>query len=198
VVATDTESNTASTAILRGLAPSSLFGGRSHHAFEDLDFAQGNAELLVGFQDFRIDLVERGHRLLRLGRRVVIEILVIDLGIVDPRPFRLGHGQPAAIGFQPPFQHPGRLVLLRGYEANGIFRQALGGLVRLDKRLKSISILVDVDPANPIDRLLYSRHSILRSRFQGPRWINSRRLLRCSREEITCLEPFKPCFVAIP
>jgi hypothetical protein len=31
--------------------------------------------------------------------------------------------------------------------------------------------LIDVDPAHPIDGLLYGRHSILRSRFQGPRWI---------------------------
>jgi len=57
--------------------------------------------------------------------------------------------------------------------------------------------LVDVDPANPIDRLLYGSHSILRSRFQGPRWISSRRLLRCFSAEITCLEPFKPCFVIL-
>ena len=32
---------------------------RAHHAFQHLDFAQGNAELLVGLEDFRIDLVER-------------------------------------------------------------------------------------------------------------------------------------------
>ena len=169
---------------------------RPHHALQHLDFAQGNAELLVGLQDFRIDLVERADRLLRLRRRVVIEILVVDLGIVDARPFRLGHGQPAAIGLQPPLQHPGRFVLFRRNEADGIFRQPLRGLVGLDQRLKSISILIDVDPANPVDRLLYGRHSILRSRFQGPRWINSERLLRCFPAEITCLEPFKQCFVA--
>ena len=146
---------------------------RPHDAFQHLDFAQGNAELLVGLEDFRIDLVERADLLLRLRRRVVIEILVVDLGIVDARPGRLGHGQPAAIGLQPPFQHPGRLVLFRGNEADGVFRQPLGGLVGLDKRLKSISILVDVDAPDALDRLLYGWHSILRSRFQGPRWINS-------------------------
>jgi len=34
--------------------------------------------------------------------------------------------------------------------------------------------LIDVDPANPVNGLLYGRHSILRSRFQGPRWITSK------------------------
>jgi hypothetical protein len=57
--------------------------------------------------------------------------------------------------------------------------------------------LIDVDPANPINGLLYGRHFILRSRFQGPRWINSEGLLRCFPAEITCLEPFKRCFVLL-
>src|ERR1700722_6441135 len=35
----------------------------------------------------------------------------------------------------------------------------------------------------------------LRSRFQGPRWIKLERLLRCFPDEITCLEPYKLCFV---
>ena len=133
---------------------------RTHHAFEHLDFAQGNAELLVGLQDFRIDLVERADRLFLFRRGIVIEILVVDLGIVDARPCGLGHGQPAAIGLQPPFQHPGRFILFCGDEADGIFRQPLRSLVGLDKRLKSISILIDVDLANPIDRLLYGSHSL--------------------------------------
>ena len=149
----------------------------AHHAGQHFLLAQGNAELFVGFQDFRIDLVERGQFLL-LRRRVVIEVLVIDLRIVHARPVRLRHGQPAAIGLQPPLQHPGRFVLLCGNEADGIFREPARGLVGLDKRLKSISILIDVDPADAIDRLLYGSHSILRSRFQGPRWINSK-ALRC-------------------
>ena len=155
--------------IEHGIDRDAALAFRAHHAFQHLDFAQGNAELLVSLEDIRIDLVERADGLLRLRRRVVIEILVIDLGVVDPGPFRLRHGQPAAISLQTPFQHPGRFVLFRRDEADGIFRQPLGGLVGLDKRLKSITILIDVDPANPINGLLYGRHSILRSRFQGPR-----------------------------
>src|SRR6185295_15052634 len=99
------------------------------------DFAQGDAELLVSLEDFRIDFVERADLLLRLRRRVIIEILVVDPGIIDAG--------------------PGRLVHFRGNEADGIFRQSLGGLVGLDKRLKPISVLVDVDAPDALDRLLY-------------------------------------------
>ena len=107
-------------------------------------------------------------------------------------------GQPAAIGLKAPFEHPVRLVLLGRDETDGVFRQALGGLVHLDDRLEPVFDTVDVDLADPIDRLLHSRHSVLRSRFQGPRWIKFESLLRCYSDEITCLEPFKPCFVAYP
>jgi hypothetical protein len=31
--------------------------------------------------------------------------------------------------------------------------------------------LVDVDPANPLDRLLYGRHSLLRSRVKAVAWV---------------------------
>ena len=66
VVATETESNTASTAT-RERVPSV-----AHDAGQHLLLAQRNAELLVGLEDFRIDLVERRQRLL-LRRRVIIE-----------------------------------------------------------------------------------------------------------------------------
>jgi hypothetical protein len=46
---------------------------------------------------------------------------------------------------------------------------------------------------------LYGSHLFLRSRFQGPRWITIQKgLLRCFRDEITCLEWFKLCFVDHP
>jgi hypothetical protein len=49
VVTTDTESNTASTATLRSFA----------HAGQDFLFGERNAELLIGAQQFRIDIVDR-------------------------------------------------------------------------------------------------------------------------------------------
>src|SRR5262249_24075491 len=140
--------------------------------------------------------VERTELLLRLRRRVVVDVLVVDSRVIDPRPGRLGHGQPAAVSLKPPLEHPGRLVPPGGNKTDELFPQTPLGPLRFDERLKPISVLIDVDPAHPVDRLLYGWHSILRSRFQGPRWTSLERLLRCFDEEITCLEPFKQCFVA--
>jgi hypothetical protein len=80
------------------------------HAGEDFLLRQRNAELLIGLQQFRIDLVERARSGHALRRGIVIEIVEIDLRILDARPGRLFHGQPAAIGVETPFQHPVRLL----------------------------------------------------------------------------------------
>src|SRR6202000_3233232 len=173
------------------------FAPRTNPASENLDFTQGNAELLIGRENFRIDLVDRRHLLLRLRRGVIIEVLVVDLWIIDAPPGGLVLGDQAAMALQPPLQHPGRFILLCGNEADGVFRQPLRRFVGFDQRLASISVLLDVDAPDALDRLLYSRHSILRSRFQGPRWTCLETLLRCFTDEITCLEPFKPCFVPL-
>ena len=87
-------------------------------------------------------------------------------------------------------------MFLGGNETDDLFRKPLWRFLGLDDRLEPISILIDVDPPDAVDRLLYGWHSILRSRFQGPRWNSLEALLRCFGEEITCLEPFKQCFVA--
>ena len=163
VVATETESNTASTAT----APLAL-AARTTPA-SSLLLAQRNAELLVGREDFRIDLVERGQRLL-LRRRVVVEVLVVDLRVIDPRPGRLAHGQPAPIGLEPPRQHPFGLVLLGRDEADDVLGQALRGLVGFDLGHEPVFVLVDVDPADLLDVSCTAGIHLLRSRFQGP-WV---------------------------
>src|SRR5512139_931871 len=140
----------------------------AHDAGEDLLFAQRNAELLICLENFRIDFIERGQRLL-LRRGIIIGVLIVDLGIVDACPGRLAHGLPALKGFQPPGQHPLRLALLCRNKTDGIFRQALRGLFGFDIGDESVFILVNVDLSDLIDGLLYGRHSSLRSRFQGPR-----------------------------
>ncbi len=183
VVATETESNTASTATRPSCcrccprrppclqARASPFGSVFWplNAEQRFALAQRNAELFVGAQNFRIDLVERFRAVLLLRRRIVIEVLIVDRAVFDLGPFRLAHGQPALIGVEPPRQHPFRLVLLGRDEADRVLGQALGGLVRFDQRLEAILVLVDVDAPDLIDGLLYCRHSSLRSRFQGPR-----------------------------
>src|SRR5712671_5601179 len=128
------------------------------HAREDFLLAQRNAELTVGFKDFRIDFVERLRALLLLGGRIVIKVLIVDRRVMDPRPLRFLHGQPAPIGFKAPSQHPGGLVLLLRDKSNDVFGQALGGLVRFDQRLEPVFVLVNVDPADLVHRFLYGRH----------------------------------------
>ena len=132
----------------------------------------GNAELVVGLEDFRIDVVERLRRL-EVGRRgIIVGVLIVDRPVIDARPLRLAHGEPAPIGVEPPFEHPGGLVLLRRNEADGVLRQALRGLVGRDQRLEPILVLVDVDLADLIDGLLYGRHLTPPQRFQGPRGLS--------------------------
>ena len=133
---------------------------RPHDARQHLLLAQRNAELLVGLEDFRIDLVERLRRRVLLGRRVVVDVLVVDRRIVDPRPCGLAHGEPVPVGEQAPFQHPVRLLLLGRDEADGIFGKALRRLFGLDLRLKPVLVLVDVDQAHLLDGLLYGRHLV--------------------------------------
>ena len=124
-------------------------------AEQDLPLAQRDAELLVGAQDFRVDLVERLRPVLLLRRGVVVDVLVVDRPVFDLGPFRLAHGQPALVGVEPPGEHPLGLVLLRRDEPDRVFRKALGGLVGFDQRLEAILVLVDVDTADLIDGLLY-------------------------------------------
>jgi hypothetical protein len=125
-------------------------------AGQDLLLAQGDSKLLIGPEDFRVDFIERLQHV-PLRRGVVIEVLVVDRAVIDTRPMRFAHGQPAAIGLEPPFEHPGRIVLLRRNETNGIFAQALGGLVGFDIGDEPIFILVDINAANPLYGLLQGR-----------------------------------------
>ena len=159
---------------------------RAHDAGQHFLLAQRNAELLVGAQDFRIDFVERIQRRLLLRRGIVIIILKVDLRIIDARPGRLAHGQPAAKGFEPPFQHPFRLVLLRRDEADGVFVQALRGLVGFDDGLEPIFVLVNVDTSDLIDGLLYGRHLSLFAVSRTAGWMKSVMVVRVSRSVRLC------------
>src|SRR5262249_1251855 len=134
---------------------------------QHLLLAQRNAELLIGLEDFRIDLVERGRAGHLLRRRVVVDVLVVDLRVLDPCPGRLALGEPVARGFEPPLEHPLGLVLLARDETHRVFGETLRGLLRFDQRLESVFVLVDIDQADPIDRLLHGRHSSLRCGFKA-------------------------------
>ena len=140
-------------------------------AGQDFLLAQRNAELLVGLEDLGIDLVEGFRRRVHLRRGVVVDLVVVDLVVRHARPVRLLHGQPAAIGVEPPFEHPLRLALLGRDEADHVLGEALRGLLHLDFGLETVLVLINVDRADLLDRLLHRRHLLSphRSRLQGPR-----------------------------
>jgi hypothetical protein len=105
---------------------------RALDAGEHLLLLDRDAELLVDAEDLGIDLVEAAELLLRLGLGVIISVLVIDLGDVELGPAHLLHGQPGAIGLEPPFEHPFRLVLLGRDEADRVLAEALRRELLLD------------------------------------------------------------------
>src|SRR4029079_13586107 len=80
--------------------------GNARRAFdprEDLLLLDRDSELLVDTKDFGIDFVKAAELRLLLRRRVIISVLVIDLGNVELGPANLLHLQPGAIRLQPPF-----------------------------------------------------------------------------------------------
>src|SRR5207237_8659084 len=110
---------------------------------EHLLLAQRNAELFVGPEDLRINLVKRLRAVLLFRRRVVIEFLVIDRAVLDPRPGGLAHGLPAAKRLTPPRQHPFRLVLLGRDEMDGVFAEPLRGPIGFDIGNEPVLVLMD-------------------------------------------------------
>ena len=105
--------------------------GVNGHAGQPGALVQRDTELVIGFQQLRIDFVEAlGAVFIRFGRRVVRDFLEVDGRVVHMRPFRLLHIEPLAIGAQPPFEHELGFILARRYGANDVLveagRQALG------------------------------------------------------------------------
>ncbi len=107
--------------------------GVDRHAGELGPLAQGDAELLVGLEQLRVDLFERLRPVLPgLRRRVVDDRLVVDRRVVDVLPGRLLHGEPVAVRLQAPLEHPLGLVLLRGDEPDDVLGEARRDRLRLD------------------------------------------------------------------
>ena len=102
------------------------------HAREQFLLGNRDTQLFIDAQDFGIDLVQTAQLGLRLGRSVIIGILIIDRINVELGPIGHLHRQPMAIGLQPPFEHPFGLILLGGDETNGVFAQPLGRELRVD------------------------------------------------------------------
>jgi hypothetical protein len=133
-------------------------------ACQDFLLAQRNAELLVDAQQFRIDIVDRLRTGNALGRRVIMDVLEIDLRVVDTRPCRLFQRQPALERIQPPLEHPFGLVLLGRNHPDGVFVETLRRGIAVDDGLETVFVLVHVDLTDLIDGLLHCRHGALQSR----------------------------------
>src|SRR5690349_6223408 len=67
------------------------------HASEDLLLLQRYAELFVGSQNFRIDLIKRLRCFERLRRRVVVDALIVDRWIIYARPCRLAQDRKSVV-----------------------------------------------------------------------------------------------------
>ena len=134
-----------------GLLQLLLVGGSHRHAVQHgvhrhsgqprLLF-QRDAQLAERFQHLRVHFVQALRPVVRrLGRRVVVNVLVVDGRKlhVRPRRFRVGLPRPEPVRLQAPLQHPLRLVLLGRNQAHHVLAEALG------KRL-----LLNVDGETPL------------------------------------------------
>ena len=125
------------------LAQLLLEGGRHRHRVEhrvDRDagkagaLVQRHAELLVGAQQFRVDVVEALRAVLALlRRRVVDDVLEVDRRETGPWPSAAASiVQPAAVGLQAPLEHELGLALAGRDQPDRVLRQALGERVGLE------------------------------------------------------------------
>ena len=126
-----------------------LVGGGNRNAVENsihrnvaetLLLAQRNAELVEGFQQLGIHLIEAGLLLLLLGSCVINDVLIIDLGITKGSPIGLLEGEPVAKGLEPELQQKVRLFFLGRDQANDLFTETFGDLVGLDLGDKAVLV----------------------------------------------------------
>ena len=111
-------------------------------------FLQGDAQLVEGLHQFRVDLLlsllPLAPRSLPLSRGVGIvgDGLIVDVGHLEVAPSGLFQSEPVAVGIQAELQQPVRLALRHGDEAHDIFRQTLLDDVRLDVGGEAVLVLL--------------------------------------------------------
>src|SRR5207245_1282143 len=103
---------------------------------------QRDSELLVQIPDLRIDVLEAVHRLLRLRRGVVDDVLVVDRWIGDVRPLRLLHCEPVAVRPETPLEEPLGFVLLARNEPDDVLVEALRRLVLIEVGDEAVFVLL--------------------------------------------------------
>jgi hypothetical protein len=108
---------------------------------KELLLGQRDAELFVGPQQLRIDVIEALERLDALRRRIVDEGVIVDGGIFDVPPVRLFHREPAMVALEPPIQHELGFFFLLGDEADDVLVEPGRDGIRLHVRDEPVCIL---------------------------------------------------------
>src|SRR5208283_4424727 len=108
-------------------------------------FVQRYAQLGIGGEQLRIDLLDALRRIERRARRGIIgNVLIVDGLVVHPRPSRLLHGLPVPKRFQTPVEQELRLLFLQRYRAHHVLvesgRQAEEKGAAVPARLASESV----------------------------------------------------------
>ncbi len=125
-----------------GLHRDGVHHGVDRHSRQRHLLLERNAQAVEGAFEFGIDLVHRVEPFFRFRRRIVDDLLKVDLGNVEVGPGRRRQRQPVAIGLQPPLGHPRGLALLGRNEAHDLFAQAATDQLGLDIRGKTVFVLL--------------------------------------------------------
>ena len=113
------------------------------HARQPRAFMQRDAELGVGGQQLRVDVVEVLRRVQRRARRRIIgDVLIVDGLVVHVRPGRLAHGLPVTECLQAPIEQELRFVLLARYRRDHVLVQSGRQAVGFDVRDESVPVLL--------------------------------------------------------
>ena len=113
------------------------------HARQEFALAQRDAQLFVGLEQLRVDLLQALRARARLFRGgVVADGLVVNGGELHVRPIGLPHGQPVPIGLKAPGEHPFGLLLLGGDQTNNLFVQTRRDGLLFNVRDKTVLVFL--------------------------------------------------------
>ena len=114
--------------------------GHTHHP---LLLQQRHPEPLERAQDLGVDLVQGRRALLlvdTLGRGVVADRLIVDVGMIDRPPPGILHLLPAPERLEAEVEHELGLVLLARDQADDVFVQPLGRLLGIDVGVEAVLV----------------------------------------------------------
>ena len=125
-----------------GLHRDGVHHGIDRHARQRHLLLERNAQLVERALEFGVDLVHRAELLAGLRRRIVDDILKVDLRDRQMRPRRGFERQPVPVGRHAALGHPRRLALLCGDQAHDLLRESLADGLGLDLRGEAVLVLL--------------------------------------------------------